>query len=166
MAPPKEHIHAIHIKPSKGKEAHMTHAKGPLYGKMNEMSRTVCSVWAVMCDTKHWWVYPWSSGKKHAQSCRKPICPSENCSAKVPCTSDPELSMHHKSRICIACDWILVLLHSPDASIASSYRLLGPAAFELLHLDTSISHNLLIFFSLLSLSWHTSNRSSCFWTNY
>jgi hypothetical protein len=66
----------------------------------------------------------------------------------------PELSMHHKTRICIPCDWILVLLHSPDASIAStSYRLFEAAAFELLHLHTSISQNLLIF-SLLSLSRH------------
>jgi hypothetical protein len=74
------------------------------------------------------------------------------------CTSDPELSMHHKNRICIACDWILVLLHSPDASVTSCYRLFKAAAFELLHLHTSISQNLLIFLqSPFSLSWHTPN---------
>ena len=154
--PPKEHIH---IKPSKGKEAHMQRVlfmarwmrcPGGRSGRGSDE-------WyqALMSLSMEQW-------KKHAQSCRKtPFAHWKIGHTKVSCTSDPELSMHHKNRICIACDWILVLLHSPDASIASSYRLFKAAAFELLHIHTSISQNLLIFLqSPFSLPWYTSNWSS------
>jgi hypothetical protein len=58
---------------------------------------------------------------------------------------DTKLSMH-ASQEPIACDWILLLLHSP-ADASSSYRLFNAAAFELccIFIYTSISQNLLIF---------------------